>query len=48
MFGHYTASCKNQKDNKWYHFNDANVSGPIEEIDLEKKLVNESAYCLFF
>ena len=40
--GHYSAYVKNN-NNKWYHFNDTNVS----EID-KSKIITESAYCLFY
>jgi ubiquitin C-terminal hydrolase len=40
--GHYTAYCKTP-DNKWYDFNDSNVS----EIN-PSKVISPSAYCLFY
>ena len=42
-FGHYIAYCKNKIENKWFEFNDSNVS----EID-ESKIVSSSAYVLFY
>lgn len=41
--GHYTSYVKNAND-KWYHFNDTNVS----EITDFKQLVSPKAYCLFY
>jgi ubiquitin carboxyl-terminal hydrolase 8 len=41
--GHYTSYIKNA-NNKWYHFNDANVS----EVDNIEKIISPKAYCLFF
>jgi ubiquitin C-terminal hydrolase len=43
MGGHYTACVKNA-NNKWYHFNDQEIT-PIEE---EEKLISPYAYCLFY
>lgn len=40
--GHYTAFVKNA-NNKWYHFNDTNVS----EIS-EQNIISNKAYCLFY
>ena len=42
-FGHYYAYCKNSLNNKWYNYNDNNVS-EIKEEDL----ITDSAYCLFY
>lgn len=42
-FGHYYSYCKNYLDNKWYNFNDDDVS----EID-EDNLVTNKAYILFY
>jgi ubiquitin C-terminal hydrolase len=41
--GHYTAYVKNA-DNKWYHFNDTNVS----EVGLIDSIISPKAYCLFY
>jgi ubiquitin C-terminal hydrolase len=41
--GHYTSYVKNAND-KWYHFNDTNVS----EIKDISQLVSPKAYCLFY
>ena len=41
--GHYTVSIKNANE-KWYHFNDREVS----EIKDLNKLINSKAYCLFY
>jgi len=43
MGGHYTACVKNA-NNKWYHYNDQEIT-PIENDD---KLVSQYAYCLFY
>ncbi len=40
--GHYYAYCK-KKNNKWYNFNDTNIS----ELE-ENELVTEASYCLFY
>ena len=40
--GHYTAYIKNQ-NNKWYHFNDTNVT----EID-KKNIITNNGYCYFY
>ncbi len=42
--GHYTAYRKNP-DNKWYSFNDSMVE---EIVDLEKDIITNGAYCLFY
>lgn len=41
--GHYTSYVKNAND-KWYHFNDTNVS----EVENKNKMVSSKAYCLFY
>jgi len=41
--GHYTAYCKNFKNNKWYDFDDSTVT----EIN-EEDLVTNAAYVLFY
>ena len=41
--GHYTSYVKNA-NNKWYHFNDTHVN----EINIEKHLNKNFAYCLFY
>jgi ubiquitin C-terminal hydrolase len=41
--GHYTAFAKNANQ-KWYHFNDTNVS----EVQNESELISPRAYCLFY
>ena len=40
--GHYYSYCKN-KNNKWYEFNDENVS----EINIDN-IITKNAYCLFY
>lgn len=42
--GHYTASGKNFRDNKWYYFNDGRVT-PIND---PKECVTGAAYLLFY
>lgn len=42
--GHYTASVKNFRDNKWYYFND----GRVTLIDDPAKVVTGAAYLLFY
>nr|WOG36174.1 uncharacterized protein [Candida metapsilosis] len=42
--GHYTASVRNFKDDKWYYFNDSRVT----EIDNPEELVSSAAYLLFY
>ena len=44
-YGHYWAYCKNQ-NNKWYNYNDTDVS-EIEEEEL-LKTGTKSVYCLFY
>lgn len=41
--GHYTASCLNHIDNKWYYFNDSSVSRKDED-----DVVSNAAYLLFY
>ena len=41
--GHYTSFVKNA-NNKWYHFNDTNVS----EVSNPKSIITPKAYCLFY
>ena len=41
--GHYTSFVKNA-NNKWYHFNDSNVS-EVRNLD---KIKSPLAYCLFY
>ena len=41
--GHYTAYIKNA-NNKWYHFNDANIS----EVGLIESIISTKAYVLFY
>lgn len=43
MGGHYTAFVKNA-NNKWYHYNDTNVS----EVKDLKKMKTNKAYCFFY
>ena len=43
-FGHYTAFCKNKSSNKWHLYDDSSVS----EVMNEEKVVNKSAYILFY
>lgn len=42
--GHYTASCLNYMDEKWYEFNDSST----DEIEDPNKIVSEAAYVLFY
>jgi len=42
--GHYTASCLNHMEEKWYEFNDSSS----EEIEDPNKIVSEAAYVLFY
>ena len=42
-FGHYYSYCKNYTDNKWYKYDDENVT----EIN-ESKIITNSAYMLFY
>ena len=42
-FGHYYSYCKNYTNNKWYNYDDANVS----EMN-EKDLITKHAYMLFY
>jgi len=41
--GHYTAYCKNFKNEKWYHFNDQSVT----EVN-QDKVCTDDAYVLFY
>uniref|UniRef100_A0A6C0KSY5 USP domain-containing protein n=1 Tax=viral metagenome TaxID=1070528 RepID=A0A6C0KSY5_9ZZZZ len=41
--GHYTSFVKNAND-KWYHFNDTNVS----EVGLAQQIITPKAYCFFY
>ena len=43
-FGHYTSYAKNFKDNKWYLFDDSNVT----EVDNLSSIISEAAYVLFY
>ncbi len=43
MGGHYTAYVKNAND-KWYHFNDTNVS----EVGIKESIISPKAYVLFY
>lgn len=43
MGGHYTAFVKNANE-KWYHYNDTNVS----EVALRNQIVTPKAYCFFY
>ena len=36
--GHYTATCKNMQDNKWYKFDDSHVSPAAGESDIKVSL----------
>ena len=45
--GHYTAKCVNFIDNKWYSFNDSNVS-VVPEDRLRDSIVTPEAYVLFY
>ena len=42
MGGHYTATIK--KRNKWYLFNDTNIT----EIKSDNQLKNDKGYCFFY
>lgn len=42
--GHYTAFCKNNVDNQWYHFDDKSVT----RVKDEKEIVTKDAYLLFY
>lgn len=42
--GHYTASAKNFRDNKWYYFNDGRVTG----ISDPSECITGAAYLLFY
>ncbi|KAI5960213.1 uncharacterized protein KGF55_004936 [Candida pseudojiufengensis] len=42
--GHYTASVKNFRDNKWYYFNDSRVT----EIEKPEEVISSAAYLLFY
>jgi len=42
-FGHYYANCYNYKNDKWFRFNDENISNISEE-----EILNENPYCLFY
>lgn len=41
--GHYQAYCKNQKNNKWYNYNDRRVSECADE-----EILNSQAYIAFY
>lgn len=41
--GHYTAKCKNEITQKWYHFDDEHVSEEIEQ-----NILSNNAYILFY
>ena len=41
--GHYTSFVKNAND-KWYHYNDTNVS----EVSMEQQIITPKAYCFFY
>jgi ubiquitin C-terminal hydrolase len=43
MGGHYTSYVKNA-NNKWYHFNDTNVS----EVEKIESIISTKAYVLFY
>lgn len=42
-FGHYFAYCKNSENEKWYNYNDSDVTEITED-----ELISNSAYCLFY
>ena len=44
--GHYTATCKNSIDGKWYYFNDSSVSGGGS--DSSSRIMADAAYVLFY
>lgn len=39
--GHYTATCKNMQDGKWYKFDDSHVSPAAGESDIKVSLTSE-------
>ncbi len=41
--GHYTSFVKNAND-KWYHYNDTNVT----EVTIEEQIKTPKAYCFFY
>lgn len=45
--GHYISCCKNAINNKWYEFNDSDVTY-IEENKIESEVISSSAYMLFY
>ena len=42
--GHYTATCKNSIQNKWYYFDDSRVT-PVTS---QSEIVSPAAYLLFY
>lgn len=46
-FGHYTAMCFNEIEEKWHNFNDSMVS-EVKPQDLDQDLVTPRAYVLFY
>ena len=53
-FGHYTAQCYNEVEEKWYNFNDSMVSecykglGKPSISELKEDIVTPRAYVLFY
>ncbi|CAD8138896.1 unnamed protein product [Paramecium pentaurelia] len=45
QYGHYISICKHRLDNQWYMYNDDSV---LKIQDLEKAIVNQYAYVLFY
>jgi ubiquitin carboxyl-terminal hydrolase 4/11/15 len=43
-FGHYTATCKNPLNGKWYTFNDSHVTETYQKDNVE----SSSPYLLFY
>jgi hypothetical protein len=46
-FGHYTAMCFNEIEEKWYNFNDSMVT-EVKPPDVDKDLQTPRAYVLFY
>ena len=42
--GHYTSFVKDAEENKWFHYNDTQVT----EINDLSQLITPKAYCLFY
>lgn len=46
-FGHYTATCMNPLNKKWYRFDDSHVLH-IPDENIDKEIMNNTAYILFY